>query len=418
MEKFLIVIITICTACSVHAQTYTLKDLEIEFLQHNGSLIANEFNVKKIDAEIIQEKLWQNPNFLISEVNLWKTTSSEELPALIGKYGKHQQISMELEQVIETAGKRKKRVALKGLEKNAALFDYEELMRTLKKELRLSYYNLNRIQKEEVQLSTMIGLFAQMSEQYNRQASLQNIRKADFYRVQTEMIGLKKEQIELENEKYEALNQLRILTSNPALEISQIIFLSSNEKLQPSILRNDNLGLAKSQNVELMRQGNEINKAKNQLAIEKAERVPNLTFQVNYDRGGNIMRDFFGLGLSAEIPIFNRNKGNIKAAQIAIEQEEKTRSVFEIQIEQSIHQLEGQIKRLSLSLHEWPTQQLEEQAQMIENYQKHLQNKQVTLIEFIDFTQSYREANQAYLQLEETYYKTVEELQYIVGKDF
>ena len=49
---------------------------------------------------------------------------------------------------------------------------------------------------------------------------------------------------------------------------------------------------------------------------------------------------------------------------------------------------------------------------------KHLQNKHITLIEFIDFTQAYREAQQAYLELQETYEHTYEELQYIVGKDF
>ena len=39
-------------------------------------------------------------------------------------------------------------------------------------------------------------------------------------------------------------------------------------------------------------------------------------------------------------------------------------------------------------------------------------------MEFIDFTQAYREAQQAYLELQETYEHTYEELQYIVGKDF
>jgi cobalt-zinc-cadmium efflux system outer membrane protein len=55
---------------------------------------------------------------------------------------------------------------------------------------------------------------------------------------------------------------------------------------------------------------------------------------------------------------------------------------------------------------------------MLENFKKHLQNKQVTLLEFIDFTQAYREANQAYLELQQTYQNTFEELQYIVGQDF
>ena len=70
------------------------------------------------------------------------------------------------------------------------------------------------------------------------------------------------------------------------------------------------------------------------------------------------------------------------------------------------------------SLKNWSDIKTTEQEQMIENYKKHLQNKQITLIEFINFTQAYREAQQAYLELLENYHHTVEELQYITGKDF
>ena len=57
------------------------------------------------------------------------------------------------------------------------------------------------------------------------------------------------------------------------------------------------------------------------------------------------------------------------------------------------------------------------QAEMIENYQKHLQNKQITLLEFIDFIQANREAKNAYLETLEEYQLTREELNYIIGKE-
>lgn len=418
MRKILLVIIVLCTAGITYAQTYSLQDLEAQFLQNNSLLIANKFNVSKADAQIIQEKVWQNPTFEISEVNLWKNSSAEELPYLFGKYGQHQQISFELEQVIETAGKRKKRVSLKNLEKNSALFDYEELLRELKKELRLSYYTLARIRNEEIQLSNMIDLFSQMSEQYERQSNLKNVRKADYYRIQTEMLGLKKEQIDLENDKIEALSQLRILTNVLSLEINQIAFPTTATSKLTSLLPYDILAEAKTQNIGLLRQENDINIAKGQLSIEKAERVPNVAVKLGYDRGGNIMRDFVGLGASMDIPVFNRNKGNIKTAEYEIQQQQMLHTALQNQLDLSIKQLENQVRRLELSLQNWPSTQMIDQEKMIENYQKHLQNKEVTLMEFIDFIQSYREAKQSYFEIEETYHKTFEELQYIVGKDF
>ena len=408
--------ITVCMVSTLQAQSYTIQDLEAQFLQKNYLLIANKLNIDKADAEIVQEKLWNNPTLSISEVNLWKTYQIEEQPYLFGKYGKNQQVSVELEQLIETAGKRKKRVAIKQLEKNNALFDYEELLRELKKELRQSFYTLSRINQEENQLQNMLNLFTQMSNQYERQSKLQNVSKADFYRIQTELLGLQKESVLLENEKIDGLNKLRLLTQNSELNIDQLQFETSikSQNQLPFDLKNS----AKNQNIGLKKQENELNLAKNQLILEKAQRTPDLTFQLNYDRGGNIMRDFVGVGVSVDLPIFNTNKGNIKAAKISIEQQLANQNAYQLELDQSIDRLQNQLKKIEETLNFWSSEKEQEQNLMIENYKKHLQNKHITLMEFIDFTQAYREAQQAYLELQETYKHTYEELQYIVGKDF
>lgn len=415
MKKIYYTAIPIVLAIQTQAQNITLDNLEAAFLQKNYALIANKFNVDRIDAEIIQEKLWQNPTLSISEVNLWKTYHVEEQPYLFGKYGKNQQISVELEQLIETAGKRKKRVAIKELEKNSALFEYEELLRELKKELRQTYFSLARIQSEKKELQNSVDLFEQMMTQYQRQADLKNVPKADFYRLQTELIGLQKDQIELENQEIEYINKLRLLTQNSDLNVNEIDFsrFNSHSKSIPFNAKQ----LAKEQNIALKKQENEINLAEKQLILEKAQRTPDLAFQVIYDRGGNIMRDFVGVGVSIDLPIFNTNKGNIKASEIVLNQQKITKNALNSELDISIDRLQNQISQLDKALIQWKKLNNQEQLTMIDNYKKHLQNKQITLLEFIDFTQAYRESQKAYLDLLENYQNTFEELNYIVGQD-
>ena len=415
MKKIYYTAIPIVLAIQTQAQNITLDNLEAAFLQKNYALIANKFNVDRIDAEIIQEKLWQNPTLSISEVNLWKTYNVEEQPYLFGKYGKNQQISVELEQLIETAGKRKKRVAIKELEKNSALFEYEELLRELKKELRQTYFSLARIQSEKKELQNSVDLFEQMMTQYQRQADLKNVPKADFYRLQTELIDLQKDQIELENQEIEYINKLRLLTQNSDLNVNEIDFsrFNSHSKSIPFNAKQ----LAKEQNIALKKQENEINLAEKQLILEKAQRTPDLAFQVNYDRGGNIMRDFVGVGVSIDLPIFNTNKGNIKASEIVLNQQQITKNALHSELDISIDRLQNQISQLDKALIQWKKLNNQEQLTMIDNYKKHLQNKQITLLEFIDFTQAYRESQQAYFDLLENYQNTFEELNYIVGQD-
>jgi len=415
VKKIYYTAIPIVLAIQTQAQNITLDNLEAAFLQKNYVLIANKFNVDRIDAEIIQEKLWQNPTLSISEVNLWKTYNVEEQPYLFGKYGKNQQISVELEQLIETAGKRKKRVAIKELEKNSALFEYEELLRELKKELRQTYFSLARIQSEKKELQNSVDLFEHMMKQYQRQADLKNVPKADFYRLQTELIGLQKDQIELENQEIEYINKLRLLTQNSDLNVNEIDFsrFNSHSKSIPFNAKQ----LAKEQNIALKKQENEINLAEKQLILEKAQRTPDLAFQVNYDRGGNIMRDFVGVGVSIDLPIFNTNKGNIKASEIVLNQQQITKNALHSELDISIDRLQNQINQLDKALIQWKKLNNQEQLTMIDNYKKHLQNKQITLLEFIDFTQAYRESQKAYLDLLENYQNTFEELNYIVGQD-
>lgn len=407
------VLMTVCA--QTHAQKVTLENLEAAFLQKNYELIASKYNIDKVDAEIVQEKLWSNPTLSISEVNLWKTYNVEQQPYLIGKYGRNQQVSVELEQLIETAGKRKKRVAIKQLEKNSALFDYEELMRELKKELRQTYFSLAKINEEKNQLQYSIDLFSQMNIQYKRQADLKNVPKADFYRLQTELISLQKDKVSLDKDESELLTKLRILTQNPELKTEDIDFSIFNTISKPIPLNVKEL--AKEQNIELKRQANEISLAEKQLVLEKAQRVPDLTFQVNYDRGGNIMRDFVGVGVSMDLPILNTNKGNIKSAQLSVDQQKISKDGLTYELDNSIDGIQNQLSQLENMLNQWKDLDKDEQLKMIENYKKHLQNKQVTLLEFIDFSQAYRESQESYLEILEEYQNTFEELNYIVGQD-
>src|SRR5690606_25353585 len=161
MKHLLFPFALICTAPAIQAQSVTLTDLENQFIQNNSQLLASKFNIDKAQAEIIQEKLWANPTLSISEVNLWKTYNIEQQPNSLGNYGENHEITMELEEVIETAGRRKRRVEVKQLEEKSATFDYEELLRGLRKERRLTFYDVHRIQREVKQVTEIVEVYTQ-----------------------------------------------------------------------------------------------------------------------------------------------------------------------------------------------------------------------------------------------------------------
>ncbi|GHE23303.1 cation transporter [Sphingobacterium griseoflavum] len=391
--------------------------MEARFLENNYALLAQKFDIGRAEAQVVQEKLWPNPTLAISEVNLWSNRTTETLPRLFGNYGRGQQISVELEQLIETAGKRSKRVAIKELEHRTSVYTFEELVRELKKELRQTYYQLSSLSQEKTQLTELVDLFTQLNDQYGRQAVLENVSKVDRYRVQSELVTLRKELTDLESEISTYLEVLRVLTGLNGLSLSQLALVTDGNQTIKA-LPADILTIALDQNIGLKRQTLQVEQAGKELQLEKAQRKPDLTLQLGYDRGGNIMQDFIGLGVSMDLPVFNRNKGNIKAAAYQLEKEETTKQALKWELENAVVRLQGQLMRYQSALAAWPLDGVREQLDILNRYRKHLQAGQVTLIEFIDFTQATRDAQKAYLDTWENYNITYEELQYLVGKDF
>lgn len=400
-----------------HAQNYNLQEIETSFLQNNYSLLAKKHEISQSEAYLVQEKLLPNPSLTIEEVNLWKNGSSEKLPYLFGKYGKTQQISVELEQLIETAGKRKKRVAIKQSQVKQTSFEYEELLRELKRELRLSYWNLYRIIQTQKQTETLLELYTQLHEQYAKQAKLQNVSQADAYRIQTALLNLQAENSELLQEQAQLLLSLQKLTQIPNLQLQQIQFANLLFNLSNK-LPIDLVDKIHQNNIGIKKQENQIQLTNQQLNLEESQKIPDLKLQISYDRGGNIMRDFVGVGVNFDLPIFNRNKGNINAAKNAIDIQKVEQNALVNQVENETNYAVSQMLHFESLLKQRNNFQQENTIQLLKNFHKHLSSKQITILEFIDFTQAHLEAEKAYNKWLLDYYTNYEQLQYLVGKDF
>jgi len=415
--RFYIIILFFLIVSLCRAQSYSLSQLEASFLEENYLLLAAKFEVSKVEAEVVQEKVWENPSLAVSEVNLWANAGSEILSPLFGRYGKTQQISVELEQLVETAGKRKKRVAIKRLEHRLAIYEFEELIRELKKELRQHFHHLASLKHSQTQLVDMVALFEQLKKQYQRQTQQENVSKADYNRVHNELLRMQKDLAELEADAESSLSTLRILTGIADLKIEKLLVEESFVS-RTLLLPKDMASLITEQNIGIKKQSAAIEMAKQQLELEKAQRTPDLTLQLGYDRGGNIMQDFIGLGIQIDLPVFNKNKGNIQKAKHQLEQENITYTALQWELEQTVQRYRNQLLKYENVLNQWSSETEGKQDSMVESYRRHLENRQVTLMEFIDYVQSHREARQSFLELWQNYNNTFEELQYLIGKDF
>ncbi len=394
-----------------------LRKSEIEqvFLAHNLSLMAQRFHIQQADAAVLQAKLWPNPTISISEVNLWKNSSSESFPALIGHYGKYQQLAVELEQTIEMAGKRKKRVQLQLLEKENARLQFEELLRNLKYDLRSQCLELQILQEKEQLYSSQVDIFQTLAKSFQNQWKEGNVSEMDYLRIESESIAFGNKLNEIQQEKIAKMNTVASYLGDKgtALYISDTIgmplfLLGTKQEWKMMALENRS-------DYKIIH--NTWKKSNAQLEIEKAERTPDLKVSMNYDRGGNIMRDFIGLGVAMDLPLFNRNQGNIKVAQLELEKNKVEIAQFRIDIEREIEFLSARLSNLESSLKTMDTGFDRKLDVALERYIRNFQERRLTIVEFIDFINNYMENKESILERRAKYLQYKEELMYLIGKD-
>jgi len=151
------------------------------------------------------------------------------------------------------------------------------------------------------------------------------------------------------------------------------------------------------------------------LSYQKALVAPDLTVGVEYDQRSSYINNFWGLGISLPLPILNKNKGNIKAAQLNIRQADVQVQQLQNAVQQDViaayHKLLT-VQRLQQSI---APDFMNRYNQLMKNMVQSYQDRQVGLLEFIDFFDAYKDAATKQLQQQATLSNAAEELNYSTG---
>lgn len=422
MKRIILLCVCINFGIQIHAQEtlkISRKEAETMFLQNNLLLISEKLHIESQQAEVIQAKLWPNPEFSISEINLWKNSTVEPSPPFFGNFGRNQQIAFELEQLVQTAGKRKKLIALEQIDVAKAEQYFEDLLRGLKLELRNMLTELQYIQHSIKVHQNLVDNIATLTHAYKNQLDKGSISKAEYIRLRAQELEINKDILNLTHKSNEVQKELKILLrTDPAvfIEITDDGFVTDTTPYQ-SVFREQILETAKENRPDYRLALLEEEYGHRLLDYEKAQRVPDLTFGVNYDRNGSTMLDFVGIGVSFDLPLFNRNKGGIKKAQISIEnakvQKEQTTLMIKNEIVlayESLQQAIGFLRGIDTSYEQ-------ELDLLLDNYTQNFIARNVNMLEYFDFINAYLENKKIILEARKDVNQKSEELNHSLGRD-
>ncbi len=389
----------------------SLRQADSLFVEKNLILLAERYRIDAAQASVIQAKLWDNPT-LSTEWNLYNPNRQRVLD--VGRGG---QKIISIEQVIQTAGKRNKQVALT-LE-NARLTEYEfmDLLRILKFELRSNFFDIfflqNTLNRYQRQIETLERTVVAFETQYEKN----NVSLRELLRLKALLFQLNNDKTEILFQLTEKQKDLKTLLNTE----KSVTPLVNETELSRYQLANYNVSVLNE--LALQNRGDVkvtesfARQAELNYRLQKALAVPNVRIGATYDQAGSFVNDYSGLSLSADLPFFNKNQGNIKVAKALIDyqkglQNQKVNTVTN-EVAAALEKVRY-VENMVQSVDSKFTDQFELLNKgVLENFQK----RNLTLLEFIDLIETYSESIKELNRLKADRVGAYEELNFTVGQE-
>lgn len=410
----LLVMLSAFTCTKVFAQDtlhITIQNAEEQFIQKNFLLLAAKYQVSSADAAIIQAKLYPNPNFTIEQgvynqdTKKWFDLSSTGETAL------------SLQQIIILAGKRNKQIDIAKINSQISLYQFYDLIRTLRYELRSSFYGIYFLKESMTVYDREIESLKTLIDVYNAQYNKGNIAFKELARLQALQFSLQNERLELLKQVTEKQLNLGLLTGDtllrPVIPIINPGFinalnvsgLSYNELVDSALINRYDLKTAYSQ-VQL---------SQSNLALQRAMRTPDLLLGANYDKAGNYVPNYNALSLAIDLPFWNRNQGNIRAAKFQIDADKELRSQAELQVRNEISNAYKQLLETDKLYKSASLQFTSDYEKLLDGITKGYQNHTISLLEFIDYYETYKNSKLELNRLQNNRLDALENLNLATG---
>ncbi|GAB3046025.1 TolC family protein [Spirosoma pulveris] len=399
------------TAVGEDSLRLTLKQADSLFIKNNLLLLAERFRIDASQAQVLQAGLYDNP-IVTAELSTYNAEARRVLD--VGRQG---QKTLAIEQLLYTAGKRNKRIALASEAAQLTQFELLDLVRGLRFDLRSRFYSIYFQQKTLVRFDQQLVTLQSTVAAYDVQYKRQNVSLRELLRLKALLFQLSNDRTAIVFQLADDQRALRTLLSvdqpiKPILpdETLAVYHVPSlpEDTLQQMALRSrpDLKGT-----ISLTRQA-ELNHT-----LQRALAVPDIRLGANYDQAGSYIQNYVGLSLSTDIPLFNRNQGAIRAArsQIGYQAQLQQQKVMQIrnEVATALHKVQEVERRVQAVEQAFTTQFDQLNQGVLVSFQK----GNITLLEFVDLVEAYNDSISNLNRLKADRVSAYEELNYLIGDD-
>ncbi len=365
----------------------TLPDAEVRFVQNNLQVLAQRYNITAQQALAIQARLIDNPTILVDQNVLQQSIHRTDIDGTRAR----NQVAVQVQQLFALAGRRK---AAGRVGQQAAVvetYNLEDLIRTLRFQLRTTFYDIHYRQQTLRVYDTEIPQLRRTVDLYQSQYDKGNIALKEVIRLKAFLFTLESERVGLVTDQANSQADLHILLRDsantsylPVVNAARIRDLSlaaypEQQLLDTALVRRADL---LSRRAEVQRQ--ELN-----LRLQKAIASPDLAVGYSYDRLGSYFDNYNSLTLGIAVPIFNRNQGNIQAAKAQISNAQAQAQQQQLTVRRDVHEA-YQVAQRQDELYQHTSRDTTPFSRLIDNIEQSYTKRLISIVEYLDFYEAYK----------------------------
>lgn len=402
-----------CYGLMAQNVTLTLAQADSLFRQRNLEVIAARCNISMADADAAQARLWANPVVSIQE-NVYNKFSHRYFD-----FGKTSEQVVNVDQLIYICGQHSRAVAAARLAGEQARREFAELLRGMHGRLAETFIRLYFAQHNLHVYTNEIGSLRTLLAALQQQERKGNISQIETARIQALLLALRQEQEEQLRNENELEGQLKLFIAMPAdSHIKAVVNVAGLDNLASSSANKALIDSCAAQRSDVLLAQTGVSLADARIKVEQAKAAPEVHINGQYDRNGGYFPQYFAVGVTLSVPVFNRNQGAIRRAKAAAEQ---SRSLYAATVEKA--QTEVQVARTNLDRalslcadvnRDFDRADMDTLFNGVnDNYRK----RNISLLEFVDFYKTYKDAMLQASGVKESAFLAIARLNTAAGQD-
>ena len=411
----------ICTICcilllqttyaqpqNIFLQTDTLKldlkQIEKIFLDSNLQLLAQHYNIMSSRALVEQARKWDNPQ-LSTNQNLYNSDEGFFKHGTItdaqGNQVQQGEIFADVEQLIKTAGKRRKQVDIAKTNVNLAETQFNATMRSLRLTLINDFNTLIQLEGNAELFKENLAVLDRLTTAMQAELKNGDIARKEYLRVQALRISVLQNQTDNANAIEQAEAELRTILRKKGTTYIKPIPTGNETVAMPDIALTRIIDSAKNHNTDYQAEMYQLQLQRQTLKLQKAMAVPDITLGVDFDQHSTYIPNYTGLNIGLPIPLWDRNQGNIKSAKYLVEAEQANMQQLDVKLENDV--LNAYKKMYNcVQLNSGSNLQFyKDYADIYKNIVEAFNKRQISMLEFLDYFNDYENTKQQ--QLQQTY---------------